>query len=55
MSTVRAKDYVHYIQSFDWYLVSRAALERAGFQCQRCGALHGLEVHHLNYDNLGHE
>ncbi len=63
--------YERYIGTLDWWLVSRSALERAGFQCEhtvavydresgqyrpeRCPAVSELQVHHRTYARLGHE
>ncbi len=50
-----SRAYTDYINSFQWYLKRRAALGRAGKQCERCQASGALEVHHLRYDRLGYE
>lgn len=47
--------YQAYLNSPDWRRQRNRALQRAFFQCQRCGARRGLEVHHLSYDRLGAE
>jgi hypothetical protein len=54
---LNSKKYQDYINSFDWYLKRRKALERAGHKCERCHATEdvGLEVHHLTYERLGDE
>lgn len=53
-----------YLRSDAWQLVRRSALARAGNRCQmrppwaadeRCTETAGLQVHHRNYRNLGHE
>ena len=52
---MRSAKYEAYITSFDWWLKSKEALERAGYRCERCGAGKPLEVHHLTYERLGEE
>lgn len=48
--------YLSYMRSVSWDLRRRAALEDAGFCCQRCGADDEvLQVHHLTYARLGNE
>lgn len=53
--------YTLYINSAEWQRKRHDALVQAAFTCQRCGCFgddhrgKGLEVHHLNYDNLGEE
>ena len=38
-----------------WKAIREWALERAGNRCQECGKFGLLEVHHCNYNRLGHE
>lgn len=59
------EEYAEYLQSVWWARRRWVALERAGYRCQRCGfqgtrseysnVTTGVHVHHLRYDNLGHE
>lgn len=44
-----------YLKSRHWRKTRNAALARANFKCQSCGANQHLTVHHLTYENLGHE
>jgi 5-methylcytosine-specific restriction endonuclease McrA len=47
-----------HLMSPAWRATARAALERAGYKCQVCGAdrwFARLEVHHNSYANLGRE
>lgn len=47
--------YDNYINSEDWRRTRTKALEKHGQKCKICGSIHNLDVHHLNYDNLGDE
>jgi hypothetical protein len=50
--------YLEYINSLAWKRRAETAKAKAGHRCQRCGFSkysRPLTVHHLNYDNLGHE
>lgn len=44
-----------YYNSEEWQIKRAFALNRANHRCQRCGASHSLEVHHLTYDRLYNE
>lgn len=47
--------YKNYLKSDQWKLCRKAALIRAGYRCQVCGARHGLHVHHNDYARVGRE
>jgi hypothetical protein len=47
--------YNDYMRSREWADRRALALSAAGYRCMRCGALRGLEVHHLHYRSLGAE
>lgn len=50
--------YKQYLATPHWKCTRREALKRVGAKCERCGALNDdvtLVVHHLTYDNIGHE
>jgi hypothetical protein len=48
--------YEDYRKSRHWLKVSRDIINRRGSVCEKCGQKGGkLEVHHLNYDRLGHD
>jgi hypothetical protein len=47
--------YRQYIKSDAWRARRERALLKVGRRCERCPEITGLEVHHLNYENLGHE
>jgi len=47
--------YADYLQSTEWRVRRADALEAAGFRCQRCGHMYGLDVHHVTYERLGNE
>lgn len=47
--------YAQYLASAGWRKRRNEALKLSGWQCSRCGARKGLEVHHLTYANVGAE
>jgi len=47
--------YLAYLKSPEWRQIRNAALKRAHFCCEICGSKRQLQVHHLNYEHLGHE
>ena len=47
--------YSEYMNSNEWNQVRKQRIELDGFKCVKCGSDIQLEVHHLSYDNLGHE
>jgi 5-methylcytosine-specific restriction endonuclease McrA len=52
----QSADYKAYMRSPKWRARREQVLARAAYRCERCGLYgRGLEVHHLRYDNLGHE
>lgn len=52
----RAMPYEEYLRTEWWQKIKKAALRRAGFCCQICGARDKpLQVHHLTYERLGTE
>jgi 5-methylcytosine-specific restriction endonuclease McrA len=52
----RRERYKKFLASATWRRIRKAALERAGYQCEQCGA-HGpgvrLEVDHIRYTRFG--
>lgn len=51
-------EYTRYLASAAWARKREAKLHAVGYRCQRCGVsrhTRPLNVHHLNYDRLGHE
>jgi 5-methylcytosine-specific restriction endonuclease McrA len=53
---LRAMPYGDYLRTLHWRVVRKAAIYRAGFQCQRCHEpTRHFEVHHVSYANLGDE
>ncbi len=53
----KEQKYGEYINSSEWKKKSKALIESVG-KCQKCGVhkyVRKLSVHHLNYDNFGHE
>jgi len=52
---VKWASYEDYLQTAEWQATRKAALERAGQRCQRCGSGEQLRVHHRTYVRLGAE
>lgn len=48
-------NYNKYLQSETWKIKKQAVLNRDSYQCQMCGRIHSLHVHHITYKNLGKE
>ena len=48
-------NYQVYIDSRPWQRLRVRILKRDRNQCTKCGRKHELDVHHLNYDQLGQE
>lgn len=54
----REQEYQEYISSPKWRRIAKAAIERAGGQCQKCGIskwTKKLEVHHVTYERFKNE
>lgn len=51
----RQLEYREYLKSVHWMETKAAAKRRAGYKCQLCGNKKYLQVHHNNYNNIGHE
>lgn len=47
--------YLTYLTSPEWRAKRNAALQRARWRCERCGAKRDLQVHHTTYERLGAE
>jgi 5-methylcytosine-specific restriction endonuclease McrA len=47
--------YQEYLATEHWQHVRAAALWAVRGRCVLCGSEQGLQVHHVNYDSLGHE
>ena len=47
--------YSEYLWSTEWLIRRADALAAADYSCQRCGKMHGLDVHHVTYERLGNE
>lgn len=54
-SNERKKQYNKYIQSEDWKMKREELFEDRGKQCEKCGSINHLQVHHLTYENFGNE
>jgi len=55
LTSKKVTSYHRYLRSSHWEQIRTSALQRAGFVCDLCGTTSDLEVHHLTYDNIGHE
>lgn len=47
--------YKEYINSSKWKLKRKLLFEKIGYECEQCGYVYNLHVHHKTYDNLGNE
>jgi hypothetical protein len=47
--------YEEYLQSEEWEQRRQAVFKRDGSICQSCLTVNATQVHHIRYDNLGHE
>jgi hypothetical protein len=48
-------EYEAYMHSIKWIQKKNHIFRKRGRVCKMCGATDELEVHHKNYDRLGHE
>lgn len=48
-------DYQTYLASREWSLLREQVRERSGNQCERCWHAPQQAVHHMTYENVGHE
>lgn len=48
-------NYKKYILSQDWKKKRQQVFDLRGKECEQCGSEHYIQVHHLNYENLGKE
>jgi len=55
MKALEYMTYAEYLQTDHWKGIRAAALWFAGERCQLCGGHKDLQVHHNNYNCLGHE
>jgi len=47
--------YEEYILSKEWYIKRQVIIIEHGGKCKLCGRENELQVHHRNYERLGHE
>ena len=47
--------YKEFLNSTLWKEKRQWIIEQAKFKCERCGCFENLQVHHLNYINVGNE
>ena len=56
LKTSYGEKYEKYIESPEWKRIRANRVEEANGICEKCRwPMKGSEVHHDNYDNLGHE
>jgi hypothetical protein len=55
VAAAHSPEYEKYLNSPAWRMKRMLAIHRAGYQCERCNAENSLQVHHKDYDRLGHE
>lgn len=48
-------DMERYYKSAYWFNVRKEALRLSGYRCIECDTTMYLQIHHLNYDNVGEE
>ena len=49
------ENYLSYLRSVEWREKRKEFLELVDNECQECGSKEDLQVHHLNYANVGYE
>jgi len=49
------KSYKDFLKSYIWQEKRKAIFIRRGNSCERCNSNKNLQIHHLNYDNVGNE
>ena len=47
--------YHNYLNTKEWFDKRNLALEYADYKCCRCSKKENLQIHHLNYNNIGNE
>lgn len=47
--------YLRYLKSPEWKEKRKMFLEMVNNECEVCGSKNKLQVHHLNYNNIGEE
>lgn len=45
-------EYEQFIGSKKWEVVRKALIAKRGKACEKCGATHNLQIHHLGYGDL---
>ena len=48
-------NYHDWMNSDGWRKKRNKKLKEAGYKCELCGSAKNLRVHHITYENLGHE
>ena len=47
--------YQEFLQSYIWEEKRKVIIMRRGNFCEKCNSKESLQVHHLNYNNVGNE
>jgi len=55
LAELRSMSYSDYLRTPEWKHTRYKAIVRANSQCERCNKGGLLEVHHKNYERIGHE
>lgn len=53
--TEHSAEYTAYMQSGKWHNRKRHLFQKRGYKCEMCGGGGPFDIHHKNYDRLGHE
>lgn len=49
------EEYKAYLRSSEWRERRKEFIEEVNGECEDCGSKKNIQVHHLNYDNIGDE
>lgn len=48
-------DYFEWMKSPAWRQIRNRKMKESGYKCELCGSAKNLHVHHITYENIGHE
>lgn len=48
-------DYFEWMKSPAWRRIRNRKMKESGYKCELCGSAKNLHVHHITYENIGHE
>jgi hypothetical protein len=55
VASFHTNEYKRYLRSNAWAMRKNAYYKRFNRQCAACGIWKRIQLHHVSYDNLGHE